>query len=229
MSSITISINSRSDTTPNVRNVRKWIVPEDGQAATTVSSFMQLPFWTEKNGFNAINTFQPLCPIGGTEEQYLYDLQKQYEGDGYGFTAAQKTAWLINKDGGVANSPYWYKDGWLVYGSCLMSGNVIEVESDGGKPVEYVFNGRYRTEPYSANHPIAFYRVLGLRRSELTAGYRHETQPTKIHNIGVAYAPNSVYIDHTPKGFIASPVWDARDYPCAAGELYFAKAYLEQL
>lgn len=209
----------RSNTTR--RTVRKWIVPEDGQAATTVSSFMQLPFWTVKNGFNAINSFQVLGVAGGVEEQYLIDLQKRYESDGYGFTAAQKAAWLINRNEGTPpNSPYWYKDGMLVYGTCLMSGNVVEID-----PTEYTFNTRYRTEPVGTSHPTAFYKVLGLRRSELSAGYSHETQPTKIHNVGVAYYPNSVYIDHTPKGIIASPVWDARDYPCVAGDLYFAKVY----
>lgn len=209
--------------------VRKWIVPEDGQSASVVSSFMQLPFWTEKNGFNAINTFQRICPIGGAEEQYLHDLQITYENDGWGFTAEQKMGGLVN-DGSAAhaNSPYWYKDGYLVYGTCLMSGNIIEVERwEDGKPIEYVFNTRYRTEPYSANHPVVFYRVVGLRRSELTQGYNHQNQPTKIHRVGTAWVPNSLYTENTPKGLIASPVWDSGDYPSLAGDLYFAKAYTE--
>lgn len=201
--------------------MRKWIVPEDGQMATTVSSFMQLPFWTAKNGFNAINAFQRICPIGGAEEEYLLELQRPYEADGYGFTAEQKVGWLINKNvGSRPNSPYWYKDGFLVYGTCLMSGNVIETDG-----VEYVFDARYRGEAFS--HPIAFYRVVGMRRYELGLNYTRESQPTKIHNIGTAWIPNSLYTANTPKGIVVTPVWDYRDYPALAGDLYFAKAYTE--
>lgn len=204
------------------RTVRRWVVPEDGQQATTVSSFMQLPFWTEKNGFNAINSFQVIGVAGGPEEQYLIELQRPYENDGWGYTAEQKAGWLINRTGGAPNSPYFYKDGNLVYGTCLMSGNKIEIE-----PTEYIFQTRYRTEPISASHPVTFYKVLGLRRSEMGSGYTFESHPTKIHNIGTAWTPNSGYTANTPKGKIVTPVWDARDFPCAAGALYYAKVYTE--
>jgi hypothetical protein len=199
------------------RTVRRWIVPEDGQMAVESSSFMQLPFWTEQNGFNAINSFQVLGVAGGREEQYLMSLQRADA-----FTVSQKRAWLINTEEGTPpNSPYWYKDGQLVYGSCLMSDNQIEITN-----TEYVLGSRYRTEPATANHPIAFYKVLGLRASELmTTNYTHENKPTKIHNIGTAWKPNSAFTPNTPKGIIYSPVWDQRDYPCNAGTMYYAKAY----
>jgi hypothetical protein len=206
--------------------VKKWIIPEDGMSASEPGSgsFQEVPFYTPLGGFGAISQFQRL---GSSEESALN--QMQIEDD---FTVSQKMGWLINEESPLPTSEYWRKDGDLVYGTMVNGGNVIQVETQNGKPVIYNFMANYRTDPAGmGKHNIEFYRVLGLKKSQLAdaASKRitHITHPHLIHKCTVAYPTDSRFVDHTPKGYIYTPVWDSFDYPSNYGNrLYIAKAFV---
>ena len=112
----------------------------------------------------------------------------------------------------------------------------MQVETDSaGRKQEYVFRSKYRAEPQGTPvHDIVFYKLLGMRKSQLAAvageQITHVTHPHLVHKCTVALPTDSRFVDHTPKGIIFSPVWDARDYPSNnGGVLYLAKEFCEEV
>lgn len=127
--------------------------------------------------------------------------------------------WLIGDitDGGVPSRPMWWaeKNGIPVLrcGTSVFGENVVMVEAQNGKPVEYVYDDKYPTEPSGTSHPIAFYRVFGMRKSDI-GRVTHQSHPWFVHRCNQANSkpmPNT--IDWYPKGTtIYYPVLDYADW-----------------
>lgn len=115
--------------------------------------------------------------------------------------------WLMGDitEGGVPSRPMWWANNnqnqrVLRCGTSVFGENVVMVEARNGLPVEYVYDDLYPAEPSTTRvHPIPFYRVIGMRKSDL-GKVTHQSHPWLVHRCNQANSnpvPNT--IDWYPK------------------------------
>lgn len=177
------------------------------------SNFQNIALFTPTRGFQGVSTFQHVT------YDYLRSTQVEDE-----FNIIAKMGWLVGK-----GSPYWFKsDTDLVFGTVLFGGNLCAVEVNSqNEPVTIQFDGRYQEEPAGTSHPIWFYMLKGMRRSE-QGKFTHEREPWFIQKCSCVYRrpDENTFGWRTPKGTIYHPVWSPLDYPTnnpnSANILYLA-------
>ena len=245
---ISIEITDASPPPPQVvtRRVRKWgdpwLVEHCGWTTANVGSNFQpimLAVFNPNGGaeFGGVHIFQRV------DESFLKGLQyEQLDKSPIYGELNRIYNWLINS-AGVAGRPYWYKDGKLVFGCIVFGGQLVRLETGAdGKPLEFVRRGRYAAETDKDLRPLTFYRLQGLRKSQLEEwrgrdGRAYHSQfPHLIQHATSADVSEDVMdiYNEFPRGTeIFHPVWDWRDYPhnlVNAGYdpgLYVSKDFLE--
>jgi len=227
--------------------VRKWGDPIlyelDGMTTEgAVGSFQEVPlFHTDPNKptmgyFNALSSFQTL---GVSEKNFLYKIQPD-DFDKYGFTVEQKINLMIQNPPiiGAPKQAYWIKEGgdWdspqftgMNFGTLVFGGQAVQVEMEGGKPKEYKFFGKYRNRELS--EWISFYKLLGMRRSEMARPVAELLAEGKIQRYTTANrgaGQENIYNDH-PRGVMYHPVWSPLDWRVNNGNdaLYLAAEFCE--
>lgn len=217
-----------------------WLVQHCGWTTANVGSNFQpimLGVFDSRGKveFGGIHIFQQV------DEPFLKGLQYDQSPKEFG-ALKQIYNWLINSTT-TAGRPYWYKNGRLVFGSIVFGGQLAQVETGvDGKPQEFVRLGRYPAETDSQVRPLTFYRLRGIRKSQVEAWrgkdgrayhpqfpylIQHATEAGKVGEINDIYSgfPRGTEIFH--------PVWDWRDYPhnlVGAGYdpgLYISRDFLE--
>lgn len=227
---------------PVIRRVRKWgdpfLVEHCGWSTANVGSNFQpimLAVFDSRGNveFGGVHIFQRV------DEAFLKGLQYEQLDKSPQFGAIKQIYnWLINS-ATSAGRPYWYKDGQLVFGCIVFGGQLVQVESVNGKPVEYVRTGRYQNETDAQKRPLVFYRLQGIRKSQVDAwrgkdGRAYHPQfPYLIQHgteAGVSGGVQDIYAEFPRGTEIFHPVWDARDYPHNLKEydagLYIARDFL---
>lgn len=225
--------------------VRKWGDPQlyyyDGMTTGgTVGSFQEVPLFHRykdnpaRGEFGAISYFQRL---GVTEKDYLYSIQPNDYAQ-YNYTVAQKMNLLIQPPpASPVKQAYWSKTGgdWdtpqftgMNFGTLVFGGQNVAVEMEGGKPKEYTFYGKYRNRP--ASEWIKFYKIIGMRRNEMSSPAGKLFDEGKIQYYTVANkgaGVENVYNEH-PRGYIYHPIWSPLDWHVNSGvadELYLAQEF----
>lgn len=187
-------------------------------------------------GFGSVSQFQYIGVENGPEHLYLQGLQNA-DAD---FTVKQKMAWLINgnvKPDGTpepAGRPMWWKirNGvkWLVYGTMVFGGQLIEVESVNGVPVEYIRRGKFAAQPAGYEQDITFYKLKGIRRADF-GKYTYASHPHLIQRATMVYGGRANNYSDEPRGIIYCPVFDVSDFPhnetTREPGLYIARDFLE--
>ncbi len=234
------NIESNPAATSGIVTVRKWGDPHlyqlDGMSTADIKigNFQEVPLFhtfkdnPQKGEFGAITCFQEL---GRTELDYLKSIQPKDE-----FDLKKKMNWLI----GLPNirppiQIYWSEEfTWddpkiarIRFGTLVFGGQKVLVETDAsGNRVEYTFTGTYRKK--SQPELITFYKVIGMRKSEIGLPVTELLQEGKIQLCTSAVrggGKEDVYSE-TPKGRVYHPVWSPLDYPSNyRTALYLAKEF----
>lgn len=199
--------------------------------AMGTSNFQNVALFTERGGFGAVSQFQRLDRAA---LQRLVDLQLKDAA-----TLNQKMAFLCGERVGPPDRPYWTRGGeWLdlyngntsilfEFGTIVFGGQMVQVESKDGKPVEYNFFARYQNK--TTTEWISFYKPIGLTKSDWTRSTT-DLLSNGLLQVGTwADYPHNGYHNQWHGGTVLHPVWSQVDYPSNNGTLYIAKEFLEPL
>jgi len=158
------------------------------------------------------------------DREFLRSLQHDKDG----FSVQQKMNWL--GEGSERGRPYFEVGENLAFGTIVFGGQLIRVESENGKPVEYWRRGKYPNQSREESD-ILFYKLQGIRRADFSKGYTYDSRPYLIQRATSAY-PGNAYVEFS-RGEIFHPVWDTRDFShnerTRDAGLYIAAAFLEPL
>jgi hypothetical protein len=236
-----LNIRFTSDTTPNlpgIFEVRKYgdpfMVAKMGLDTKILgtSNFQNVDLFTPKDGFKSVSVFQKLSK---TELDYLMSIQPV---DGGTFNS--KMQFLCGERIGVPSRPYWTRNGtWqelsngdtnitFEFGTMVFGGQKIKVETDANNlPKVYYFDTRYQSESDTQIRPIAFYKLLGMRRSDM-GKYTHQSHPWFIQQCTWASYSENNYKTQWMGGTVYHPVWSPYDWNTNNGSnaLYIAREFL---
>lgn len=198
-------------------------------ATLGTGNFQNIDFFTLQNaentrgGFGAVSNFQP---IDSNAVVYLKSIQPKDSVE-----LKRKMNWLGVEDFPTVNTegrPYMVKGGRNTWGTMAFGGQRIQVEAVNGIPVLYQFLGKYQGEPGGTLHKIDFYKVIGLRKSDMTRPVSELLAEGLIQRATEAYYPTNEYNDHPQGGTILCPVWSPLDYPTNYGKnvVFIAKDFL---
>lgn len=179
-------------------------------------------------GSQKMDNFQAikLASFGANGEPFFNDTSKyqivdysllkslQFEETAYYGSIDAKMNWLVNHEfdeNGYYTRPYWIAGGQLRFGTILFGQTPVRVETEYGKPKEYVRRGRYPN--VEEKEDILFYRVVG--------GLDWVVNATAIEGGKPTDKPRGVTIKH--------PVWPTEKYPVNYGDgrAFIASAFLE--
>lgn len=243
---ITLTIKDSAPLPPTIvtRRVKKWgdpfLVQHCGWTTANVGSNFQpimLAVFDSrgKAEFGGVHIFQRV------DEGFLKGLQYEQLDKSPVYGELKRIYnWLINS-ATPAGRPYWYKDGQLVFGCIAFGGQLVQLETGAdGKPKEFVRSGRYAAETDKDIRPLTFYRLQGIRKSQIDAwrgqdgrAY-HPQYPYLIQHATSADVNGDVMdiYNEYPRGTeIFHPVWSWQDFPHNLSSydpgLYISKDFLE--
>lgn len=183
-------------------------------------NFSHFCYWHEDGGNGDVDNFVPLSPA---MESYLLSIQP------HNVPLNSERNKLINSDG-RAGRPYWYEDGGLVFGNCVIGGNAIRIRQnpDGSMAT---MRKMHKYPAWDSGHfeMETFVQVDGFKRSMIgdrvsdlmDAGY-----------IGYWYSISPSWKVNRSLGGVAdmlNPFWDNVDFPPApaSGASWLPLRYFE--
>lgn len=187
-----------------------------------------------KPNFNHVDTYDPIGrwsavtrfqTLSVADYEWLKSIQPNF--------TREAENWLIgDRTEGPPSRPMWWdeKNGQRVLrcGASVFGENPVLVEARDGRPVEYVFEDTYPTEPGNARkHPIVFFRVIGMKPED-RATATNARHPYWIQRCNQANSsPQENTIDWYPKGVtIFYPVLDYSRWPLNTG---FTNAFIARV
>ena len=169
-----------------------------------VSLFTETPGY----GFGAVSTLQRIDDAAITWMKSIQPVDS--------YTTKQKMNWL-GIDGYVAGRPYIFKNGINNWGPIGWGYQWMQFEISNGAPREYVFKGKYQSEPGNAPlHDITFFKPIFLRRSDIGRPVAELLREGKLQYATEAFYPDDHYNDK-PRGRILCPVWSPEDWRVSGG------------